>query len=190
MQISIASGVGTGQTKMSAFDAALWDAGIANFNLLKLSSVIPENSQITESKKLDIDPNKDFGKRLYVVLSEKRESEKGREAWAGLGWVQREDGRGLFVEQEGAQKAEVIRLIKETLEDMTKTRNLKFGEIHYRTTGIRCEDKPVCALVAAVYLVEDWVGVRTSKNPSNTADLPLEKLDRYISSELKKGEAV
>lgn len=153
--IYITSGIGEGQTKLAVFDAALWDAGIANFNLIELSSVIPPNSQI-EVKNLKDNGSKDFGNKLYVVLAEKRESEKGREAWAGIGWVQAKDGRGLFVEHEGSQQAEVIRLIKETLSDMIKYRKEKFGDVKYQVVGIRCEEKPVCALVAAVYKSEGW----------------------------------
>lgn len=141
---------------LSAFDAALWDAGIANYNLIKLSSIIPPGSKVQE-KSIDNNGKEGFGNKLYVVLAQKRESEVGREAWAGIGWVQsKKDGRGLFVEHEGSQQAEVIRLIKETLGDMTKYRKENYGEIHYNVVGIRCENKPVCALVAAIYKDENW----------------------------------
>ena len=46
MTIYIASGVGIGKTPLSAFDAALKDAGVYNFNLITLSSVIPPKSVI------------------------------------------------------------------------------------------------------------------------------------------------
>lgn len=153
--IQITCGTGEGQTKLSAFDAALFDAGIANYNLIKLSSVIPPKSKI-EIKHLKINGEKGFGNRLYVVMAEKRESEKGREAWAGIGWVQAKDGRGLFVEHDGSQQAEVIRLIKDTLTDMVKYRKDKYGEINYQVVGARCEKQPVCALVSAVYQSQDW----------------------------------
>lgn len=153
--IYITSGIGKGQTNLSAFDAALWDAGIANFNLIKLSSIIPPASKI-EVKNINNNGSNDFGNKLYVVLACKRESEKGREAWAGIGWVQAKDGRGLFVEHEGSQQAEVIRLIKDTLSDMVKYRKEKYGEIHYQVVGTTCEDRPVCAVVAAVYQDEGW----------------------------------
>lgn len=155
--IFVTSGTGVGQTQLAAFDAALLHAGIGNFNLIKLSSVIPPNSKIElQSPRVQLNPDFNYGKKLYVVLSEKRESEKGREAWAGIGWVQSKDGRGLFVEQHGAQQAEVMRLIKETLADMTKNREEKYGEVHYQVVGVRCEDNPVCALAVAVYEVEGW----------------------------------
>lgn len=155
--IYVTSGTGIGQTQLAAFDTALLHAGIGNFNLIKLSSVIPPNIKIElQSPKLQLEPEINYGKKLYIVLSEKRESEKGREAWAGIGWVQAKDGRGLFVEQHGAQQAEVMRLIKETLADMTNNREEEYGEVHYQVVGIRCEDAPVCALVAAVYEIESW----------------------------------
>ena len=37
-----------------------------------------------------------------------------------------------------------------------KYRKEKFGEIHYQVVGIRCEEKPVCVVVAAVYQSEGW----------------------------------
>lgn len=155
MKIIISSGVGEGNTQLSAFDAALWDAGIANYNLLKLSSVIPPKSEI-EIKEYTKNGTDDFGNRLYVVMAEKRESEAGREAWAGVGWVQAKDGRGLFVEHSGSNQEEVIRLIKQSLTDMVKYRKEEFGEIHYQVVGSRCKDKPTCALVTAIYQSIDW----------------------------------
>jgi arginine decarboxylase len=151
----ISSGTGTGQTNLAAFDAALWNAGIANFNLIKLSSIIPPGSIIKHGDKNN-NTVSDFGKKLYVVLSECRESEVGREAWAGIGWVQAQDGRGLFVEQSGSQKSEVKRLITETLKNMMEYRDTKFGLIQTEIVGMQCESSPVCALVAAVYRIESW----------------------------------
>jgi arginine decarboxylase len=41
MQIHVSSGRGEGPTPLAAFDAALRDAGVSNYNLIALSSVIP-----------------------------------------------------------------------------------------------------------------------------------------------------
>ena len=77
MKITVTWGVGTGSTKLSAFDKALWNAGIANFNLIPLSSIIPPDSQI-ELRKLKLQNSKeDFGKKLYVVLSQKATYKEG-----------------------------------------------------------------------------------------------------------------
>lgn len=48
MKIYIAPGKGVGATELGAFDAALNDSGIANFNLIRLSSVIPPLTEVVE----------------------------------------------------------------------------------------------------------------------------------------------
>ena len=80
----------------------------------------------------------------------------GREAWAGLGWIQDKEGHGLFVEHKAESEEAVIRLIKNSLEDMRQNRKYNYGKINYLTAGIKCRNKPVCALVAAVYQSRSW----------------------------------
>src|SRR5687767_4361245 len=101
MKIHLASGIGTGPTKLAAFDAALNHVGIANYNLLRLSSVVPPKSELIlheETIPKEIMPG-GWGDRLYVVMAEQREHIPNAEAWAGIGWVQeKKSGKGLFVE--------------------------------------------------------------------------------------------
>jgi len=83
MKIIITHGVGEGDTEISAFDSALLDAGINNYNLIKLSSVIPPES-IVKVKKINFNLGKPC-ERLYVVISERDEKTKGKKL--GLAWV-------------------------------------------------------------------------------------------------------
>jgi len=156
-KIYVTCGIGKGLTDISAFDAALINAGIANYNLIYLSSVIPKGSKI-EIKKLK--PKKtEYGRKLYVVIARCDQDISGKEAWAGLGWSQDRMGRGLFVEHKSENREAVIRLIRNSLKDMKKLRPLrpyKYGRINYSVTGIKCKNKPVCAVVAAVYQSEGW----------------------------------
>lgn len=155
--IPVTSGVGAGDTKLAAFDAALWNAGIANYNLIRLSSIIPLGFEPKEEEvKLD---QKKFGNKLYVVYASHTENEIGKEAWAGIGWVVSSDEpkRGLFVEHEGGSKREVEALIQETLQSMIRYRTEdNFGPVCMKVVGVKCESKPVCAVVAAVYKSEGW----------------------------------
>jgi pyruvoyl-dependent arginine decarboxylase len=48
MEIPIVAGFGRGETGLSAFDAALGDSGVLNYNLIRLSSVIPPCSTVVE----------------------------------------------------------------------------------------------------------------------------------------------
>lgn len=154
--IPVTVGTGTGDTALAAFDAALYSAGIANYNLITLSSVIPEGF-IPEVKEVNLN-DQEYGNRLYVVMASHSELEMGKEAWAGLGWVvtEKEPVKGLFVEHHGASEQEVINLINESLSNMVKYRPDKFGLIQYKTVGLKCSGHPVCALVAAVYKSEGW----------------------------------
>lgn len=158
MQIHIASGTGVGPTTLSAFDAALNDAGVANYNLLALSSVIPPRSEITVHNGVINRPLPgEWGDRLYVVRAEQRVDQPGEQAWAGIGWVQDpETGKGLFVEHEGHDEQSVRDDIRHSLEALMRTRGVDFGEINMKVDGIVCKDQPACALVVAVYQASDW----------------------------------
>lgn len=160
MKIHVTSCTGTGPTQLASFDAALHTAGVANYNLIRLSSVIPPKSEIVIHKDIPLASELlpgDWGDRLYVVIAEQREERPNAEAWAGIGWVQEQaSGKGLFVEHEGSSEASVRRDIEQSLKSLMATRGVDFGEIHMDVTGITCTTEPVCALVAAVYQASDW----------------------------------
>lgn len=154
--ISVTSGVGRGPTKLSAFDAALYDAGIANYNLIHLSSIIPDGWEPVVNK-LELN-DVEYGYRLYVVLSSCIVTEIGQEACAGLGWVMSTDDskHGLFVEHTGASKEEVQVAIKESIMSMIAYRPENYTEIKEEIISIICEGEPTCAVVVAVYKSEPW----------------------------------
>ncbi|MBU4022943.1 pyruvoyl-dependent arginine decarboxylase [Patescibacteria group bacterium] len=154
LKIHICKGFGEGSTTMSAFDNALINAGIANYNLIYLSSIIPEGSIITTEK--FISNIEDYGNRLYIVIARFNQTIIDNEAWAGIGWVQDEEGRGLFVEHFAESKDSVIGLIEHSMSDMKQNRDFKYKDIKYAVTGTKCYNKPVCAIVAAVFKSQDW----------------------------------
>jgi arginine decarboxylase len=155
MNITINTGRGSGPTKLAAFDSALNDAGVANYNLLRLSSVIPPRTNILINTPTQI--KGEWGDRLYVVMAEMRVDTPNVEAWAGIGWVQDAvTGKGLFVEHEGNSEAAVRRDITQSLTALMATRNVDFGEIKMEVVGKTCKHLPVCAMVVAVYQASDW----------------------------------
>ncbi|MEK7602989.1 MAG: pyruvoyl-dependent arginine decarboxylase [Patescibacteria group bacterium] len=156
MKIIVSKGAGTGPTELSAFDQALVNAGVANFNLIYLSSVLPPGSDVTVSSK-DVTPQGDWGDRLYLVMAQKRTIQRNQEVWAGIGWIQDPISKqGLLVEHEGHSEAEVRADIESSLTGLAENRDMKFGKIHMEVTGIHCDDKPVCALVVAVFESASW----------------------------------
>lgn len=160
MRIYVATGCGEGPTALAAFDAALQDAGVANYNLIPLSSVIPPGAEVVVAPYVPI--GDDWGKRLYVVMAERRATQLGEEVWAGLGWVQQADGRGLLVEHYGDSQVGVEAAIRASLEDMVERRPASWQEPRMVVRGIRCQRRPVCALAVAVFQVEGWSAVRSA----------------------------
>ncbi|MBN8488812.1 MAG: hypothetical protein J0M20_13965 [Burkholderiales bacterium] len=153
--IVIATGRGEGPTRLAAFDAALLDAGVANYNLLCLSSVIPPGSRIQRRRWRT--PAEHYGQRLYVVMSEMREDRPGREAHAGVAWVQCErGGQGLFVELHDGDRTRLAADLHATLQTMQRNRGVDLGPVHSQLASIRCVDQAVCALVIAVYASQPW----------------------------------
>lgn len=156
MKIHIAKSRAEGLTALAAFDSCLLNMGIGNQNLVYLSSIIPPGSEVIRSKAQFDDSH--FGNKLYCVMAQKRVTIRNRQAWAGIGWVQdKKTGKGLFVEHTGHSEDEVQQDINNTLANMKQSRpDVDWGEISMVMEGIQCGDKPVCAMVAAVYKSEGW----------------------------------
>ncbi len=156
MRISVTKGTGSGKTRIAAFDNALWDAGIANYNLIRLSSVIPPGSDVIVEK---ADRNGiEHGHKLYVVLAECFEASPGRKAVAGLGWVTANHikGKGIFVEHAGNSRQEVADYIEDTITSMTSYRPDEHGKVMVEFAERECTGDIACAIVAAVYASEGW----------------------------------
>jgi arginine decarboxylase len=155
MNITITSGIGEGPTAIAAFDAALRVAGVEHYNLILLSSIIPPGSTLTRTR--FVTPIDEYGHRLYVVMARCDAHINGQAAWAGVGWAQEpEDGRGLFVELHSDSEIGVQVAIDATLTSMMGSRGRTYGPIQYEVAGSVCRDKPVCALVIAVYQSQGW----------------------------------
>lgn len=170
LQIHVTGGSGCGPTRLAAFDAALRDAGVANYNVIRLSSVIPPYSLVTATS-APLSPKGRWGDRLYASVAEAVADVPGAEAWAGIGWVQDgETGQGLLAEHEGQSETQVRSDLEVTLESLRRGRGPvgeRFGDVHMVTRGVRCTGDPVCSLVLAAFTTEAWAPV-----PSPSAGPP------------------
>ncbi|MBI2953841.1 MAG: arginine decarboxylase, pyruvoyl-dependent [Chloroflexi bacterium] len=52
-EVWLTSGVGEGSTRLNAFDKALFDAGIGNLNLMKVTSILPARARIVDLRQED-----------------------------------------------------------------------------------------------------------------------------------------
>ena len=76
-------GVGKHRRNLESFEAALRDAGIAQFNLVKVSSIFPPGCKIV-SRRAGL-RRLTAGQILYCVLAEERTNEPNRLVAAGIG---------------------------------------------------------------------------------------------------------
>lgn len=156
LTIEVGTATGSGPTEISAFDAALGGIGVADANLIRLSSVIPPRARVRPTNRVHTPIN--WGDRLYCVYAVNHARNRGEQAAAGLGWALRDDdsGAGLFVEHEAETVAEVQHLIRTSLAEMTRHRPDGFGPVQLCTSQAQCDGDPTCALVLAAYAVKGW----------------------------------
>jgi arginine decarboxylase len=161
VDLYLASAIGRGSTELGAFDAALVGAGVANLNLIRLSSVIPPYSDIVQVEQCPFEQPGRWGDRLYAIYAEQRTSTPGEQVWAGIGWCQDpETGHGLFVEHQGNREQAVREQITASLTDLQAIRGLDLRPLHSCVVGAMCPGTPTCALVICGYATESWLTAR------------------------------
>jgi arginine decarboxylase len=155
--IRVSSGSGTGPTRLAAFDAALFAAGVAGYNIVRLSSVIPPHAAVREV------PGRDqvqggVGDVAYCVYAAAYASNPGEQAWAGLAWAvgPRQAGVGVFVEHTACSESVVRRDLAATIEAMSLTRGHRYQPASQIVRSAVCINHPVCAIVVATYGTAGW----------------------------------
>jgi arginine decarboxylase len=150
--ICVSQGTGSGPTRLAAFDRALQDAGLANYNLIRLSSMIPPDTVVREVPSLDSAAGT-HGDVAYCVYADAYASTPGEEAWAGIAWALHHDntGAGIFVEQTASSEAMVRRDLTSTLQSMSLSRGDNYRLAGQLLSSAVCVKEPVCAVVVATY---------------------------------------
>ncbi len=147
MEIKIVWGKSEGETLISSFDKSLLKAGIHNFNLIYLSSIIPQKAVVTEVGTYK--SNHKIGDILHVVISTISSDKAGAQITAGLGWVKTAEG-GLLFESNGQFSPEKCsQEIEKGLTEMMSARGWQ-GEIKMKVISHRVKKKANIT-VAAVY---------------------------------------
>ena len=157
LTIRVSAGSGTGRTPLSAFDAALWDAGVADFNLVRLSSVIPPGSTVTDvAGRHQLTGG--HGDLLYCVYAAAYAYNRGDTAWAGVGWSMHEDGSGagLFVEHDAATRQDLEWALAASLDDLSQRRGGGFNQAGSVVAAASNTGAPACSVVIASYRREGW----------------------------------
>lgn len=146
--IRVVWGTATGPTELAAYDAALGEAGVADYNLVPLSSVIPADVAFEVAGAApDLGP---VGQELRVVQSE-AVAVPDDSAAAGVGWARREDGAGIFYEVSGDDREAVRAEIEAGLEAGKAQRGWEFVEEDLVVRELAADEEFAAAVVLATY---------------------------------------
>lgn len=155
-KVILTKGAGKGKTKLNAFDNALLEAGIGNFNLVSISSILPPKTKIfylSEKNQRILPP---LGSILPAVLAVNFGKKPGKYLAAlGIGIPKNfEKENGIIVEFEGKDisiqkvKKECEKMLKEAFEK----RNLKIEKMEFLISEIKTKNEFCCAIVAALLI--------------------------------------
>ena len=136
-------------SKLNAFDRALKNAGIAQCNLVQVSSILPPECRKAELKEMPA------GSIIYTVMA-RMDGTEGMAIGAGIAWAWEKTGKyGLVVEAQGQMDRKSL---KATLEwkmgEMAKIRGIEISNLNYQTEALTVPLKNYgCALAALIYVL-------------------------------------
>lgn len=134
-------------TPLNAFDSALIDAGVGNTNLIKMSSILPPNSQKIKAVKLPL------GSLVPLAYASKVSSVVDEVISAGVACAVPMDKNknGLIMEYSAAgHKEEIEKIVRHMVEKGMKNRGYKIKKIY--SISIQHTVQKIGAVFAAVVL--------------------------------------
>ncbi len=147
----LTSGKGESGSSLNAFDAALMDAGIAQCNIVPVSSILPPDAVHLKNP-----PTITPGTITFAVLA-RMDGQYGETIGAGVGWAFgiRDNGInfGIVMEEHGFKsKDSVDRSISSKLDEMARVRMLKITEKSIKAESIEVREKYGCVIGALIYI--------------------------------------
>ncbi len=134
-------------SELNAFDLALKKAGIAQCNLVPVSSILPPGCKERKRKKIVA------GAITYAVIA-RMDGHEGTTVGAGIAWAWEKSRKyGLVAEARGYMD---LKTLRETLEwkikEMAKIREIEIDKTSYRTEVLRVPmDNYGCVIATLVY---------------------------------------
>jgi arginine decarboxylase len=142
--VSIVAGAGEGTTDLNAFDHALMDAGIANLNFIRVTSIFPQGARIV--------PLRSFapGVLMPAVYARISRHTPGERIAAAVGIGISTEGYGVIMEHSHAGTAEnAEEIVRRMVEEALATRKLQTREVVVATKG-HVVQRMGCAIAAVL----------------------------------------
>lgn len=150
----VTSGAGTGSTPLNAFDKALLNAGIGNFNLIKVSSVLPPLANVYSLSELNELQLPAPGQIVPCVYNSFFGDIPGTVISSAIAVAKPLSGKhnGMIFESGNMVDEDTIRkLVSEMVTESMDVREYGLSEIVLCSTSLRVE-KQIGCVIAAVLL--------------------------------------
>lgn len=141
-KFTLVAGSSEGETKLTAFDKALLNAGIGNINLIRVSSILPPGVEFVE--KLEIPPGSLTPTAYGFITSEVEGELIAAAIGTGIG-----DSFGIIMEFGGkCTKDEALKRVADMVREAFETRGIPLRDIMVKGVEHRVR-KTGCVLAAA-----------------------------------------
>ena len=138
------AGAAEGETELNAFDNALLAARVGNLNLIRVSSVLPQDALVLEEP-----PRITPGALVPTVYSVQVSDRPGETIAAAIGIGVAEGSHGMIFESHGRSRTEVEAAVRHMIDEGFARRGLQLKEIIVRSIEHKVE-RIGCAVAAAV----------------------------------------
>lgn len=145
----LTSGIGFGSFSLSSFDSALISSGIGNYNLVKISSILPPYCE--ERKSLDLFE----GSILHTAFATLTSNEVGSviSAAVGVAIPQNNDNVGVIMEYSGfCSKIDTLNQVTMMLEESMSNRGFLIKEMKTVSNEVIVPNNRFASVVAALSL--------------------------------------
>lgn len=145
---TLVAGIGNGNTELNAFDSALYNAGVGNYNLIKVSSILPPASR--EEKLVNVAP----GRILPIAYGSKVGQEIGTRivAAVAVGIPENPEQIGVIMEYSGVGEGKQAELIvADMVREAMNNRNIQIMDIKCVSSSCRV-DSDFCCVFAGIAL--------------------------------------
>ncbi len=142
--VSLTAGHAEGPDSLTAFDNALMDAGIADLNLIKVSSIVPQGARLVPLREFPV------GSLVPTVYAQAYSNVPGQTIAAAVALGLSPDGRGVIMESHGVGTREEIEAqVRMRVEAAFSARDIPLHE-YYVISAEHTVEQHGCAVAAAV----------------------------------------
>jgi len=138
-------------SELNAFDMALKMAGIAQCNLVPVSSILPKGCKERKRNKIPT------GSITFAVMA-RMDGYEGTTIGSGIAWAWEKNFEyGLVAETHGyTDRKTMLEILEWKIMEMAKIREIEINGIEYRTEVLRVPmDSYGCVIVALVYIPQE-----------------------------------